>query len=81
MKGLYQFILKSQYSLSTLRDIKKKRTQNVERKNSIIENHFVIMKKIKQIKNFIVESKKIPFYKFHVSILFVCQCFIYNVKV
>lgn len=64
MKGLYQFILKSQYSLSTLRDIKKKRTQNVERKNSIIENHFVIMKKIKQIKNFIVESKKFLFISF-----------------
>lgn len=46
------------------------------RKNSIIENHCVIMKKIKQIKNFMVESKRIPFYKFHVSILFVCQFYI-----
>lgn len=54
----------------------KKRTKNVERKNSIIENHCVIMKKIKQIKNFMVESKRIPFYKFHVSILFVCQFYI-----
>lgn len=56
--------------------ILKKRTKNVERKNSIIENHCVFMKKIKQIKNFMVESKKIPFYKFHVSILFVCQFYI-----
>lgn len=32
--------------------------------------------KIKQIKNFMVESKRIPFYKFHVSILFVCQFYI-----
>lgn len=56
--------------------ILKKRAKNVERKNSIIENHCVIMKKIKQIKNFMVESKKIPFYKFHDSILFVCQFYI-----
>lgn len=56
--------------------ILKKNGPKMWRKNSIIENHCVIMKKIKQIKNFMVESKRIPFYKFHVSILFVCQFYI-----
>lgn len=39
----------------------KKWIKNVERKNLIIENYFVIMKKIKKIKMFMVESERIFF--------------------